>query len=185
MVEIGQNVFWSLVAELLFIFLAILLKDNKRRMAGVLAIGTLFAGIIGFGQPIYLFFSENVFSLSRLLSPNLVINGVSYSMPDPDSTHYCVAQEFHTGNTDYQNNIEVYDVVVPHGWVMMWDFYQAKWDNGVYDSDGLLIITGPFSGRIQINTGGSCSGPIEWYKFIYKNRVDAYPVPLRLEHKIP
>lgn len=111
----------------------------------------------------------------------LVVNGKSYLRPDPSSTPRCVAQDMHTDGS----NIVDYDVVVPEDWVMMWSFLQAQWPNNYYNNDGLLIINGPWSGRIQINTGGSCSGPKEWYNFIKENRINYYPVPSRPEFPIP
>jgi hypothetical protein len=107
----------------------------------------------------------------------LIINGTAYQMPT-SSSPYCVAQEIYTGN----NNIVRYDIVVPDGWVMMWDSWKAKWDGGGYNNNGLLIIRGPYSGKIEINTGGSCSGPIEWYDYILKNRREAHRGPSRPEY---
>jgi|GEM_PF-5495205 hypothetical protein len=115
------------------------------------------------------------------ISSSLLVNGITYQIPTHTSTPFCVAPELNTG----MNNINEYDIVVPDGWVMMWDSWKAEWNGGSYDSDGLLIIVGPYSGRIKINTGGSCSGPIEWYDFILDNRRNAYPVPSRIEYIIP
>lgn len=116
-----------------------------------------------------------------LTHSSLTINGVSYPMPDPSSSPYCVAQQVHTNG---KNTVD-YDLNIPSGWVMIWNSWQAKWDGGHYDENGLLIIRGPWSGRIQINTGGSCSGPVEWYDFIRQNRLSDYPVPSRPEYNIP
>jgi hypothetical protein len=115
------------------------------------------------------------------LTPNLVINGQAYDKPNPSSLPYCVAQEVHTEG----QHIVDYIVVVPEGWVMMWDSWKAQWPNGQYDNNGLLIIRGPWSGTITINTGGSCSGPVEWYDFILQNRQNDYPVSSRSEFTIP
>jgi hypothetical protein len=52
MIDIGRNLFGSLLTELIVIALAILVKDDKRKMIAILAIGTILAGIIGFGSPI-------------------------------------------------------------------------------------------------------------------------------------
>jgi hypothetical protein len=112
---------------------------------------------------------------------SLVINGASYSIPNPSSSPYCVAQEVHTNGS----NIVDYEINVPNGWVMMWSSWKATWNGGSYNQDGLLIIEGPYRGTIQINTGGSCSGPIEWYDFIHQNRISDFPVPSRPEYKIP
>lgn len=112
---------------------------------------------------------------------SLIINGKSYSYPDPSSSFRCIAQDQHTNG----KNIVAYDVIVPEGWVMMWNSYKANWASGSYDGDGLLIITGPWTGQITINTGGSCSGPIEWYDQIKSNRISDYYVANRLEYKVP
>lgn len=118
-------------------------------------------------------------SIPQTSSP-LVVNGVEYQMPT-SSSPFCIAQEVQTG----MNNIVEYNIVIPDGWVMMWDSWKAEWDGGSYDSDGLLIIMGPYSGKITINTGGSCSGPVEWYNFILNNRRNSFPAPSRNEYIIP
>jgi hypothetical protein len=46
MVELGRNIFWALLSELLFIVLAFILKDDKRKVVIVLVIGTILSGII-------------------------------------------------------------------------------------------------------------------------------------------
>ena len=112
---------------------------------------------------------------------DLVINGLSYNKPNPAATPYCVAEEIYTSD----GNIVDYNVIVPDGWVMMWDSWQAQWPGGSYDDNGLLIIKGPWSGTITINSGGSCSGPLEWYDSILQNRRDSYPVTSRPEFSIP
>lgn len=113
--------------------------------------------------------------------PDLIVNGHSYDKPNPSSTPYCVAQETHTNG----ENIVDYTVIVPDGWVMMWNSWKAQWPSGSYDDDGLLIINGPWSGTVTINTGGSCSGPSEWFDFILQNRRNDYLVPSRPEFTIP
>ncbi len=110
----------------------------------------------------------------------LIIDGVSYPWPDW-STPYCVAQEINTG----MNTIKSYAVTVPDKWVMMWNAWKAEWPGGSFNQDGLLIIRGPWHGTIKINTGGSCSGPMEWYAFILRDRTKAYPVPYRPKYIIP
>ena len=47
--ELGQNLFVSLLAESLVVVIAIFVKGDKRKVATVLAIGTLVAGMVGFG----------------------------------------------------------------------------------------------------------------------------------------
>ena len=52
MADIGRNLFGSLLTELIVIVLAVLVKDDKRRMITILGIGTILAGVIGFGNQI-------------------------------------------------------------------------------------------------------------------------------------
>jgi hypothetical protein len=47
--KLARGLFGALVAELLVLLLAVLVKDDKRKMALVLLIGTVSAGAIGFG----------------------------------------------------------------------------------------------------------------------------------------
>jgi hypothetical protein len=110
----------------------------------------------------------------------LIINGAAYSLPSTTNP-YCVAQEVNTG----MKVVKSYDVSVPDGWVMMWSSWKAKWPGGNYNENGLLIIRGPWQGTLSIDTGGSCSGPIQWYDFILDNRRKDYPVPSRPEYTIP
>ena len=67
---------------------------------------------------------------------------------------------------------------------MVWDSYKAYWPGGQYENNGLLAITGPWEGTIEIDTGGSCSGPVEWMDFIVQNRKADYPVASRPEFYI-
>jgi len=126
-------------------------------------------------------FNNNPSSSAESNQSSLIINGVSYSLPDSSSSPHCVAQEVHTNGS----NVVTYNVTVPSGWVMMWSSWKANWEGGSYNQDGMLIIKGPYSGTIEINTGGSCSGPIEWYDFIHQNRINDYSVPSRPEYTIP
>lgn len=48
--ELGRNLFGSLLTEVLVILLAILVKDDKRKVVVVLGVGTVLAGIVGFGS---------------------------------------------------------------------------------------------------------------------------------------
>lgn len=50
--DFGRNIFWALIAEFIVAVLTVLLHDDKRKMAWVLGIGTLLAGIIGFAPTI-------------------------------------------------------------------------------------------------------------------------------------
>lgn len=124
---------------------------------------------------------EMVNGVESAMQPKLVINGESYIKPNPALTPYCVAQDVNTGMGKTTN----YTVTVPEGWVMMWSSWKAEWAGGGYNDDGLIIITGPWSGALTINTGGSCSGPSEWYDFMLKNRREDYPVNSRPEFMIP
>ena len=112
---------------------------------------------------------------SNVSTKMLVINGANYPYPDSTSTPYCIASELNTG----MGNRVSYEITVPDGWVMAWDFYKAYWGSDQHESDGLLVITGPWQGSITIDTGGSCSGPIEWSDWIVNNRMTAFPVPSR------
>lgn len=58
--EFGRNLFWALLAEFIVIVLAIVLRDDKRRMALVLAAGTLAAGAIAFGPQSVPFIPETL-----------------------------------------------------------------------------------------------------------------------------
>ena len=53
MSEFGQSLFSSLLVELVVVIFAILFRNDKRKVAIALAIGTLIAGIIGFGPNIW------------------------------------------------------------------------------------------------------------------------------------
>lgn len=53
MAESGYSILWAVVAESIVIFLAIAFKHDKRIVAAVLIIGSLLAGIIGFGLSMY------------------------------------------------------------------------------------------------------------------------------------
>src|SRR5690606_335384 len=106
---------------------------------------------------------------------SLSINGILYSLPSTNISPFCVAQEIHTQG---ENKIN-YDINVPDGWVMAWDSYKAYWPGNQYIDSGLLVIIGPWQGEITIDTGGSCSGPIEWIDWIIENRMNDYPVPSR------
>jgi len=61
--EIGRSLFGSLITELFIVVLAIVLRDDKRKVAAVLAIGTLIAGLIGFRQSIFQSISQLAKSL--------------------------------------------------------------------------------------------------------------------------
>jgi hypothetical protein len=66
MIELSRNLFWSGITELLVIGLAIWLKNDKRKMVMVLAIGTFIAGAIGFGSPVWRLAQERMRALPAL-----------------------------------------------------------------------------------------------------------------------
>lgn len=111
------------------------------------------------------------------LNEDLIINGVRYSYPNSDTEPFCIAQEIHTNG---KNRVK-YEITVPRGWTMVWDSNKAYWPNGQYENNGLLIIVGEWNGEIEIDTGGSCSGPVEWLDFIIRNRKADYPIASRPE----
>lgn len=51
MEELGRNIFWAFFSEILFFILAIILKEDKRKVVIVLIVGTLISGAIGFWLP--------------------------------------------------------------------------------------------------------------------------------------
>lgn len=106
---------------------------------------------------------------------SISINGTLYLLPNASVSPFCIAQEIHTQG---ENKIN-YDINVPKGWVMAWSSYKAYWPGNQYLDSGLLVIIGPWQGEITIDTGGSCSGPIEWIDWIIENRMNDYPVPSR------
>lgn len=108
-------------------------------------------------------------------APPLIIDEVEYSLPSADDAFYCIAQQVHTQG----NNQRTYSVVIPDGWVMAWDSYGATWREGGYNTDGLVVIFGPWEDNLTINTGGSCSGPVQWANQIVENRCLDYPVSYR------
>lgn len=48
-IDFARYMFGSLLTELGFLIVSILLRDNKKKMAIVLSVGTIIAGVIGFG----------------------------------------------------------------------------------------------------------------------------------------
>jgi hypothetical protein len=51
MTELGRNLFYFFIGEIISLAIALLLKEDKRRMLVVFLIGTFFSGVIGFGLP--------------------------------------------------------------------------------------------------------------------------------------
>ena len=52
MTDLGRNLFYALLAELFVVIVAVLVKDDKRKLAMVLGVGTLIAALLGFGPQI-------------------------------------------------------------------------------------------------------------------------------------
>lgn len=69
MEELNRNLFASFFVELVVVVLAILLKDDKRKVAAVLAIGTLIVGFVGFREYIFQYLSKNVSSFASMSFP--------------------------------------------------------------------------------------------------------------------
>jgi len=95
MPEFGRSIFWSLLAEIFFVGLAFVLKDDKRKVVAVLAVGTLFAGVIGFGQSIYEFLTENV--------PPLPI--ISFPTQQPTPEYINVSLKAYSELTEAETNL--------------------------------------------------------------------------------
>jgi hypothetical protein len=109
----------------------------------------------------------------------LVVNGISYPVP-MDSTQRCI------GEQNRQTGIGVsrtYELVVPAGWVIVWDSDKAYWTpgDGKYESDGLLAIYGYWKGTVQIISGEYCAAPIEWAEFAVSDRRSAVIRSNRIE----
>jgi hypothetical protein len=52
MIDIGRNLFYALLTELIVVIIAIFAKDDKKKVLTILGIGTLLAGFFGFGSQI-------------------------------------------------------------------------------------------------------------------------------------
>lgn len=64
MEDFGRNIFWAFFTELQFIMLAIILREDKRKVIIVLTVGTLVAGCVGFILPVVLPNSSAISSTS-------------------------------------------------------------------------------------------------------------------------
>lgn len=60
--EVAINIFASLLTELVTVVTAILLKDDKRKVAIILTVGTVVAGIIAFSPQILQYIKYNQYS---------------------------------------------------------------------------------------------------------------------------
>lgn len=52
MIDMGRNLFYALLTELLVAIIALLVKDDKKKMAIILGVGTIIAGLVGFSHQI-------------------------------------------------------------------------------------------------------------------------------------
>ena len=123
--------------------------------------------------------NDNQNSDSFIASSPLIINGKSYSVPTSNSP-YCVASEatgYTSGNIDY-------DLIVPKGWVIVWDSWKAYWTGGNYENDGLLIVYGSLQGKVTIVNGEYCAVPVEWKDFAISLRANAVTKPSRPQFSI-
>ena len=107
-------------------------------------------------------------SNSFIASSPLVINGTSYSVPNSNSP-FCVASQ----QTGYTSSGVEYDLVVPKGWVIVWDSWKAYWSGGSYENDGLLIVYGNLQEKVTIVNGEFCAVPVEWKDFAINLRANA------------
>lgn len=62
---LGRNLFWAFLSELLFVILAIILKEDKSKVVTVLIIGTLISGAVGFGGTIISELTNTSISLAK------------------------------------------------------------------------------------------------------------------------
>ena len=112
---------------------------------------------------------------------SLIVNGQPYTAPT-DIDVRCIANE-QTRNTG--TKVE-YNLLVPRGWVIVWDSWKASWppdDNG-YEQDGLLIVYGKWEGKVTIVNGEYCATPVEWADFAINNRLSAVSHPDRQRFSI-
>jgi hypothetical protein len=101
-------------------------------------------------------------------SSPISINGKSYSVPTSNSP-YCVASE----STGYTSSNTDYNLIVPKGWIIVWDSWKAYWAGGSYENDGLLIVYGNLEGKVSIVNGEYCAVPVEWQDFAINLRGNA------------
>jgi hypothetical protein len=80
--ELGRNFFWSLLTELAFVILAVLLRENKRRMILVLSIGTFIAGVIGFGPKLLSLPNMNAQLVTSTSAPSAKTEAILTSVED-------------------------------------------------------------------------------------------------------
>ena len=86
---------------------------------------------------------------------SLIINSKSYAIPTDTSNIACIAGE-QTGYSSVK-----YSLVVPEGWVVVWDSWKAYWPNSNYEQDGFLVIYGNWDGEVTIVNGEYCAVPVE------------------------
>jgi hypothetical protein len=104
----------------------------------------------------------------------LIVNGAAFTAPI-DSRVRCVAND----QTGYINSGVEYDVLIPSGWVIVWDSWKAYWPGGKYEDDGLLVIYGGWEGKVVVVNGEYCAVPIEWASFAINDRFSAISRPDR------
>jgi len=78
LIELGRALFASMLTELIVLVIALLLRDDRRKVALVLTLGTIIAGVVGFGPQIVQDVGNNP---SPSLSPINVSQGISTYTP--------------------------------------------------------------------------------------------------------
>jgi len=79
--NIGKELFYSLFVELIVVVVAIIVRDDKRKIAFVLFVGTALAGIIGYGSQIFSQMSNIDFVTPTSQSINQVIVNTATEIP--------------------------------------------------------------------------------------------------------
>jgi len=115
-----------------------------------------------------------------IASSPLIINGKSYVIPTSKDSPICVSSQ----ETDDTSSAIDYDLVVPKGWVIIWDSSEAYWAGGSYQNNGLLTIYGNWQGKVTIVNGGYCAVPVEWKVFATYLRANASPKAQRPQFSI-
>lgn len=129
--EIGRNIFWAILSELFFVFLAIILKENKQKSILVLVAGTIISGIVGFWS---LLFSPN--SYDAYNTRYEITNSNAASIDDSWVFYY-----------DYLNNERASNIYVSFRVVGKKDvpceirvsFVNADTGNWLLDTNGLYV----------------------------------------------
>jgi len=112
MTELARNIFWSLLTEIIFVGLAVILRDDKRKMVSLLLVGTILAGVIGFGQSV----KENVLSLPNISLPKSeskvpqVSPASQEQVVEAIDTIYSYKARGTEKYTDIEGNVAVYQI---------------------------------------------------------------------------